>query len=464
MANSKEYITKGPLWKSIIRFAIPIMIASIVQNLFHSADMVILGNMANSVAVASVGATGNIISLVVQGFIALSFGTSVLLAQAIGARDESRIKKIVDTSIYFSLACGIIVAVVGNIVSIPLLRVLGCPADCFDGAVVYLRIYMCGAPALLVYNFGAAVIRAEGDSRRPLMHAIISGTVNIILNVVLCFVMTNKVAAVAISTVASQVIGAFLVIWRLTHKDGNCRFTFKNPSFSIPDLGSMLRFAIPSALTQMMYPIATLQITSTINSFGSACVAGGSAATNVEILTSSLFSAYSSALITFMSQNIGAGDRKRVEGTIVRCAILSVAIASVGPIIYLFCGEEVLSLYVPGDELAIFYGMKRLKYVLAFQMVAALNSIFGSAVQAFGHPFLSTIESVITVLAFRVFWMNFIYPNYETIDALLFCFTCSWLLHFVLISATFVFAFTRYRRRAILQEKGRAKQNTPILS
>ena len=456
MANNKEYITQGPLLKSIVRFAIPIMIATIIQNLFHSADMVILGNMADSIAVASVGATSNIISLVVQGFIALSFGTSVLLAQAIGAKDENRIKKIVDTSIYFSLACGIFVALIGNIVSVPLLRALGCPQDCFDDAVIYLRIYMCGAPALLVYNFGAAILRAEGDSRRPLMHAIISGTVNVGLNIILCFVMTEKVAAVAISTVVSQIIGAFLVIHRLTHKDGNCSFTFKSPFFSFHDLASMLRFAIPSALTQMMYPIATLQITSTINSFGSECVAGGSAATNIEILTSSLFSAFATALITFMSQNIGADNRKRVEGAILRCAILSVAIASVGPIIYFFFGEEVLSLYVPGDELAIFYGMKRLQYVLAFQMISALNGIFGSAIQAFGHPFLSTIESVITVLAFRVFWMNFIYPHYETIDALLFCFTCSWILHLILISATFVFAFTGYRRRAILREKGKS--------
>jgi Na+-driven multidrug efflux pump len=166
-----------------------------------------------------------------------------------------------------------------------------------------------------------------------------------------------------------------------------------------------------------------------------------------------MFGAFSSALITFMSQNIGASNRKRVEGTIIRCAILSVAIASVGLFIYFFCGEELLSLYVPDDELAIFYGMKRLRYVLAFQMISALNGIFGSAVQAFGHPFLSTFESVITVLAFRVFWMNYIYPHYETIDALLFCFTCSWILHLVLISATFAFAFFRYRRHAILHEK-----------
>jgi Na+-driven multidrug efflux pump len=219
----------------------------------------------------------------------------------------------------------------------------------------------------------------------------------------------------------------------------------------------MLRFAIPSALTHMMYPIATLQITSTINSFGSACVAGGSAATNVEVLTSSLFSAFATALITFMSQNIGAGNRKRVEGTIIRCAILSVAIAAVGPIIYFFFGEEVLSLYVPGDELAIFYGMKRLKYVLAFQMIAALNGIFGAAIQAFGHPFLSAIESVITVLVFRIFWMNFIYPQYETIDALLFCFTCSWILHLILVSATFAFAFFRYKRHAMIQENSKAR-------
>ena len=452
MAKNKEYITKGPLLKAIVRFAIPIMIAAIIQNLFHSADMVILGNMADSIAVASVGATANIISLVVQGFIALSFGTSVLLAQAIGAQDSRRIKKIVDTSIYFSLACGLFVALIGNIVSVPLLRALGCPENCFEDAVIYLRIYMCGAPALLVYNFGAAIIRAEGDSRRPLVHAIISGIANVGLNIILCSVMTEKVAAVAISTVVSQVIGAFLVLHRLTHKDGHCSFTFKSPSLSFPDLASMLRFAIPSALTNMMYPIATLQITSTINSFGSECVAGGSAATNVEILTSSLFSAFATALITFMSQNIGANNRKRVEGTILRCAILSVAIASVGPIIYFFFGEAVLSLYIPGDELAIFYGMKRMQYVLAFQMIAALNGVFGSAVQAFGHPFLSTIESVITVLAFRVFWMNFIYPHYETIDALLFCFTCSWILHLILISATFAFAFIRYRRHAIMRE------------
>ncbi len=455
MADNKEYITKGPLLKSIIRFSIPVMIATIVQNLFHSADMIILGNMEDSIAVASVGATGNIISLVITGFIALSFGTSVFLAYAIGAKDEERIKKIVDTSIYFALACGVFVAIVGNIVSVPLLRALDCPADCFDGAVIYLRIYMCGAPAILVYNFGAAIIRAEGDSRRPLIHVIVSGIVNVVLNIILCIVMTEKVAAVAISTVVSQVIGAFLVIWRLTHKDGNCRFTFKKPSFSFPDLSRMLRFAIPSALTNMMYPIATLQITSTINSYGSECVAGGSAATNIELITSSLYGAFAVALITFMSQNIGAANRKRVEKTIVYCAILSVAIASLGPIIYFFCGEEVLSLYVPGDELAIFYGMKRLKYVLAFQMISALNGIFGSAIQAFGHPFLSTIESVITVLVFRIIWMNFIYPRYETIDALLFCFTCSWILHLILVSITFAFAFSRYRRNSILQEKGR---------
>ena len=455
MAKNKEYITKGPLLKSIIRFAIPIMIATIVQNLFHSADMIILGNMADSTAVASVGATANIISLVVQGFIALSFGTSVLLAQAIGAGDERRIKKIVDTSIYFSVACGLFVALVGNIISVPLLRALECPQDCFDDAVVYLRIYMCGAPAMLVYNFGAAILRAEGDSRRPLMHAVISGLVNVGLNIVLCLFMTEKVAAVAISTVVSQLVGSFLVIWRLTHKDGNCRLAFQDSSFSFSDLASMLRFAIPSALTHMMYPIATLQITSTINSFGSACVAGGSAATNIEVLTSSLYNAFSSAMITFMSQNIGAGNRKRVEGTIVRCAILSVAIASVGPIIYFFFGEAVLSLYVPGDELAIFYGMKRLQYVLAFQMIAALNGVLSSAIQAFGHPFLSTVESVITVLLFRIFWMNFVYPRYETIDALLSCFTCSWILHLILLSATFAFAFVRYKR--IVRERGKVR-------
>ena len=450
----KAYITEGPLFGSIIRFAIPILIAAAVQNLFHSADMIVLGNMADSTALASVGATANITGLVLNAFISLSAGTSVLLARAVGSKNDGRCKRIVDTSLYFSIVAGIVVAIVGNLVSVPLLRVLGTPADCFDGAVTYLRIYMSGIPAVLIYNYGSAVIRAEGDSRRPLIYAIVSGLTNVGLNLVLCLVMTNKVAAVAIATIVSQTVGAVLVVVRMAANSGSCRFTFKNPAFSFAELGSLMRFGIPSAVVSIMYPLASLQITGAVNSYGTACVAGCAAATNVEALTNVFYASFSTTLLTFMNQNIGAGNKSRVEKSMLYCAAVALALGSVGLFIYSFCPEAVLSIYVPGDAEAIFYGIKRMKYVLAFQMIAATNGILGAVIQSFGYPTLSSINSIISILGLRLVWMNFIYPIAPSIDLLLVCFTCSWTLNLIINLACFLPLYIRFRKRGVAAVKG----------
>ena len=449
--KKKAYITEGPLFKSIVTFAIPILVATLVANLFHSADMIILGNMADSVAVASVGATANVIGLVINFFIALPVGTSVVLARAIGAGERGRIKRLVDTSMYFSVAVGFFVALLGNIIAVPVLRALDCPADCFDGAVTYLRIYMWGIPPMLIYAFGGAIIRAEGDSRRPLIYTIASGILNVVLNYVLCLVLTEKVAAVAIATVASQFLSALLVVIRLFVKDGDCKFTFKNPAFSFRELGGLMRFAIPSALCSLMYPLASLQISGALNSYGSAAVAGTAAGTNIEGLTNAFYAAFSTSLVTFMNQNIGAGNRPRVERSMLYCAICSLVLGSIGLFIYLFCPEAVLSLYVPGDAEAIFYGTARMRFVLAFQMVAAMNGILGSSIQAFGKPALSSINSIISILGWRLFWMNFVYPKYQTINCLLFCFSCSWMLNLVINLACFVPLFVKFKRKSVIE-------------
>ena len=454
MLKSKSYITEGPLFKSIVRFAIPILIAALIQNLFHSADMIVIGNMADSTAVASVGATANITGLVLNAFISLAGGTSVLLARSVGAGNEGRCKRIVDTSIYFSIFIGAIVAIIGNVVSVPLLRALDTPAECFDGAVTYLRIYMSGIPAIMIYNYGSAVIRAEGDSRRPLIYAIVSGLVNVGLNLVLCLIMENKVAAVAIATIVSQAVGAVLVMVRMMVNKGACRFTFKNPSFSFAELGQLMRFGIPGAIVTLMYPVASLQITGAVNSYGTACVAGCSAATNVESLTAVTYAAFSSALLTFMSQNIGAGNKDRVNKSMLYCTIVAVALGSIGLFIYTFFPEPILSIYVPGDAEAIFYGMKRMKYVLAFQMIAALNGILSAVLQAFGYPTFSSLNSIISILGLRLLWMNFIYPIAPSIDLLLVCFTCSWSL-ILIINISFVIPLlVRFRKRGFAAIKG----------
>lgn len=449
MLKSKSYITEGPLFKSIVTFTIPILVATLIANLFHSADMIILGNMADSVAVASVGATANVIGLVVNFFIALPAGTSVFLARSIGARQTGQIKRIVDTSMYFSVAIGIFVAILGNVVSVPILRALDCPADCFDGAVTYLRIYMWGVPAIMIYNFGSAIIRAEGDSRRPLVYTIVSGIANVALNYVLCLVMSEKVAAVAIATVTSQAISAVLVVIRLFVKDGDCKFTLRNPSFSFSELGRLMRFSIPGAICSLMYPLASLQISSALNSYGSAAVAGTSASTNVEGLTNSFYAAFSTTLVTFVSQNIGAGNVGRVKKSMTYCAICAILLGSMGLFIYLFCPEFVLSFYVPGDADAIFYGIARMRFVLAFQMIAATNGILAASLQAFGRPTLTSVNSIISVLGWRLFWMAFVYPRYQTINCLLFCFSCSWMLNLVINLACFAPLYIKFRKHGV---------------
>lgn len=451
--KTKAYITEGPLFKSIIRFAIPILIAALVQNLFHSADMIVLGNMADSIAVASVGATANIAGLVLNAFISLSVGTSVLLARAVGAKNDGRCKRIVDTSVYFSIVAGAVVAILGNAVSAPLLRALDTPAECFDGALTYLRIYMSGVPAILIYNYGSAVLRAEGDSRRPLIYAIVSGLVNVVLNLILCLVMTNKVAAVGIATIASQAVGALLVVIRMLTNNGACRFTFKNPAFSFAELGQLMRFGIPSAVVSIMYPIASLQITGAVNSYGTACVAGCSAATNVETITGVFYASFSTTLLTFMSQNIGAGNKERVKKSMLCCGVIALVLGSVGLFIYTLCPEQVLSIYVPGDAEAIFYGIKRMKYVLAFQMIAATNGILGAVIQSFGYPTLSSINSIISILGLRLVWMNFIYPIAPSIDLLLVCFTCSWTLNLIINLACVAPLYIRFRKRGVAAVK-----------
>ena len=304
---------------------------------------------------------------------------------------------------------------------------------------------------MLIYAFGGAIIRAEGDSRRPLIYTIASGILNVVLNYVLCLVLTEKVAAVALATVASQFLSALLVVIRLFVKDGDCRFTFKNPAFSFRELGRLMRFAIPSAICSLMYPLASLQISGALNSYGSAAVAGTAAGTNIEGLTNAFYAAFSTSLVTFMNQNIGAGNRPRVERSMLYCAICSLVLGSIGLFIYLFCPEAVLSLYVPGDAEAIRYGVARMRFVLAFQMVAAMNGILSSSIQAFGYPTLSSINSIISVLGWRLFWMNFVYPKYQTINSLLFCFSCSWMLNLVINLACFAPLFIRYKRYNVVK-------------
>lgn len=437
--------TSGRLLPSILIYAVPLILATLVQTLFHAVDLIVLRYTADSVAIASVGATGTITTLIVHTFIGLSGGTNVILARFIGAKDHKNIHDTTSTSILMSIAIGMIASILGLIFSEPLLILTKCPADCFDGALTYLRIYFLSTPAILLYSFGASILRTSGDTTRPLIYMLLSGSLNLVMNIVLCFVLKEKVAAVAIATLASQVLGAVLTMVRLCTMKGDCRISLLKMRFSVPLFRRILRFGLPICLNTALFPIANLQIQSAINSFGSAATAGNVASINLENFVSSVTTAFGTSALTFIGQNLGAGKPDRVRKSFRLCLSISFLCGLVlGLVLYSF-GDFFLSFFVGNDSDAIGYGMIRARYILVFHCIAALNSGFGATLNAFGYSAFTSLVSIIAVFGLRLVWMNFIYPFFPTFECVFVCFFVSWILMFLCNIIMIAIVFRKYK-------------------
>ncbi len=440
-------VTSGPLLSSIVKFSIPLIIGHLIQILFNAIDIAVLGHMADTNAVASVGVTGAVTSLLINAFIGFSTGTNIILARFLGARDRENTRKTVDTSVLAALAIGVLIAVVGLFVSPLILTLIDCPAECREGAILYLRIYLCATPAILVYNFGSAVIRVSGDTKKPLNYIIIAGLTNVGLNFLLCLVMEQKVAAVAIATLTSQVISAALAVIHLMRMESDCRMSLRHMVFDPHTLTRIVRFGFPSAITHTLYCIPNLQIQSAINSFGPAAISGNTSAASLESMLGSVHSGFGTAAMTFVGQNLGAGNEQRVKKSILYCLLVSVGAAAVlGVTAATFLGEPLLALYIPKDPVAVSFGMVRMRHISLFLAVGALNTILASCMNAFGYPVSQTICSLLSVLGLRIVWMAFLFPLRPSIEMLYFCYTVSWWLQLLLLSGAFVIVYRKYKR------------------
>ena len=439
--------TRGPLLKSIILYTLPLILTTLVQNLFSAVDTAVLGNMANTSAVASVGATSTLRSLILNGVIGISAGTSTVLARVIGQCDKDRIRKTTDTSIILALILGVFVAVFGVSLAPLLLRITNCPADCYDGALTYLRIYVAAAPATVTYNFGAAVLRASGDTKRPMMYITVSSFINVIANIILCLIMPNKVAAVAIATALSKVVSATMVLIRLTTMDDPARVNLKNVCFDTTALGQIVRYGIPPAISQSIFPLANLQIVPAINSFGVDAVAGNAASNTILEITNSFTNGFSIATTTFMAQNIGACNRERAKKSLYYCLAISVVIAGTVGITTYLTGEFWLSLIIGASaSTAISYGMIRLSYLAQGAFIRAINNVFNHAMQAYGYPIFASVSQIFFTLIFRIIWMQFIYPLNPTFPMIIICFIVSWTLNMIFYTVVIIILTARYNK------------------
>jgi len=424
--------TTGNLWKNMIIYSIPLIIGTLIQNCFNAIDLVVLGNMADFNAVAAVGATTTIVCLVVNSFIGIVGGSKIILAHQFGAKKSISIRKTVDTAMITALGIGLAVAVAGVPFAPLMLHLTKCPVDCFADAVIYIRIYVASAPAILVYNFGSAVISSSGDSQRPMYYIIIGGVTNIVLNIVLCLILPQKVIAVAVATAASQVVGAVLTVRRLSTMEGDGKLHLKNMKFDLHSFRQIMLQGLPLALNQALYPLANLQIQSAINSFGVAAIAGNSACATIEGVPGSFSGSFSSTATVFMGQNLGASNSKRVRRSFLYAFAINCTICLVLGLGIYATGEFWLSLFLPNDAEGIAYGMIRMFYIVAFYPICAANGILGAAIQTYGYAVYTSVCSILFVCVFRVIWMTFLYPHFSSFEMLMLCFLVSWML--VLVS------------------------------
>lgn len=446
--------TRGSIIKAIFTFSIPLILATIAQDLFTVADKAVLGQMAGSDALASVGATGAVTSLIINGAVGISSGTTIVLARFWGQKNEEKIRSTIDTALMTGVGLGVIVALLGFFLAPVFLTLTKCPKECFDGALLYIRIYLSAAPITLFYNYGASVLRTMGDTKRPLIYILAGGVVNVVLNVILCFILPQKVAAVAIATVASKLVSGLLVLRRLCClEEDYARVVIRKMRFDFPSFSRIFRFGVPTAISNLVLPLGNLQISTAINSYGVAAIAGNSAAISVGAVASAFTTGFGAAISTFMGQNIGAKNRGRVRKVFWCGAAMNVLIAgSVGAFLYI-TGRIWLGMIVGfGQAAEINYGMMRLSYVCLTMFVNAINSSMGSAIQAFGYAGVRSISNVAFNLGFRVVWMQFIYPLNQTFGMVMQCFLVSWLLNMAFYAVLFTVVYTRYVKKGICKK------------
>lgn len=445
---------EGSLLKKTIVFTVPIMLTGILQLLFNAADLIVVGRFCGSNSVAAVGATSSLVNLIVNLFIGLSTGSGVAVARAIGANDNECVKQTVHTAIPTAIVSGLLVSVIGFFVSKPILNLMGVPSDILPLSSLYLKIYFCAMLFNMVYNFGAAILRAAGDSRSPLIFLTIAGVVNVILNVFFVTVFDWNVAGVAAATAISQVISAVLVIWALMKRTDACKLILRNIKFRKSPLFKILSIGIPSGIQSTVFSFSNVIIQSSINSFGNIAMSGSAAAGNIEGFLYIILNAFYQTSLNFSGQNSGAGKYDRVKKTFLICSMYVIVIGlALGIGMYLM-GDMLLSIYLPNEPKAIEYGMIRFTYILLPYFLCGLMEVATGAIRGMGSSFTTMIISIIGVCGFRVVWIYtiFQFEAFHSFHGLFVSYPISWI--FSIIAQFIAFNFVLKKRRRF-QEKAR---------
>ncbi len=427
----------GSLSRNIILFTLPIALSSMFQQLFNAADTAIAGFFTNPSSLAAVGTNGEIIALIISLSSGLSVGVNVLIAHQIGLKKTDSIASTVQTSLSLAVIIGFLGLFVGQFISVPLLSLIKTPSDILDTSVLYLKIYFCGYPFLMLYNFGAAILRAYGDSRYPFIALTISGIVNVFLNIIFVVLFKMGVAGIAVATVLSTMLSAVLIIYRLKTDTSVFHLSFHKFEIDPKIAMTILKIGIPSAIQGAVFCFANIFVQASVNSFGAYAIAGSTIAMNFEYFAYYIITAFGQTATTFISQNHAAGQTDRCRKILWICMVFSVisSMVIIGPLVIFrtfFAG------FFSADPKVIQLACLRIMCILLLEPLCSLYEIPAGALRGAGHSLYPAVATIIGTCCFRIIWICTMFKQYNSLKILYIAFPISWFLTTLLIAIGFI--------------------------
>lgn len=417
----------GSIWNKIPQYALPVAATGILEQLFNASDIAIVGNFTGSqstASVAAVGANSPLIGLILNLFIGIALGANVVIANAVGRKDKKQIHDAVHTSIVAALLGGVLLAILGELLVSTILQHLNVPAEVFPLALRYMRIYLIGMPAILLYNFESAVFRSVGETKMPLIALAFSGVLNVLLNLFFVIVCHRNVDGVAIATVISNVVSSCFLFYKLLKTDKFIHVDIKDLRIEIATFGKILKIGLPAGIQSAVFAIANIVIQAAINSLGTIVIAASSAAFNIEIFAYYIMNSFSQACTTFVGQNYGARQMKRCKKTLALCLIEDVIASAAAILIILFVGKQLLAIF-NHDPQVIELGYTRLLLVFTAYIFSMMYELMSSYLRGFGISLVPALLTILGVCGVRIAWVYGVFPSSRTFRTLMMAYPIS---------------------------------------
>ena len=449
MAKKKYSIdmTTGVLFPKILGFAFPLMVTGLLQIIYNAADVMVVGRFAGSISLAAVGATSTLVNLMLNLFLGLSMGSGVVVAKHIGAGDGASVHRTVHSAMLLSIISGFVIGILGVVISPYALSAMGTPDDVHSLSTLYLRIFFLGTPANMVYNYGASILRATGDSKRPLYILTSTGILNVVLNLIFVIKFNMNVAGVALATIISQYVSAICVLYILLNINSYIHLSMKKLHFYKDELLDILKIGIPAGLQGSLFSLSNVIIQSSINSFGAAAIAGNTASGNVDSIIFTCCNSVSQTATTFTSQNLGAGQYKRIRKIYFNCIGVSMGIAAIFGVALLAFGPQILTVFSTDSEV-IDMGLIRLKLFAVTYIINSVLDVTTGQMRGLGKSVIPMIVTMVGVCGLRVLWVFTVFPQYRSMFTLYLSYPVSWLATGIVLVTMYAVTFRKILKRS----------------